>query len=889
MSEEQLIVTPSVFGETGNFLLERELGAGGMGGVYLGRDKMLDRPIAVKVMLKEYGADPEFVEKFKKEAQASARLIHPNIAQVYSYGICDGMPYIVMELVAGGSLGSLMKNTPGNTDIQRVIKLCEQTAQALRTAADQGFVHGDIKPDNILLDANGNAKLVDFGLAAMQKDTDEIWGTPYYIAPEKVRKEVVDFRSDMYNLGGTLYHALTGVAPFEGVDATAVVRKRFEVIPLKPSEIRPELSPQIDDLVMRMLAFNPADRFPSFEALLEEFHKVMSTGLSPTKQMEKPTEVKKAVSAKTASGTKKIMIKPKKRFKLNTTGENLDGDIPPPNVPSIDKNDEEEDDGNIVAKALLAVGGGIAVIAIIFGLIFWSKSAGKAGEKARLQQQIDAGVAELHSTIAKNKVEIEEYAKKFEDFARTGEKVCLKLTEDMKGVLPEEFNGQLKPELSAELLSAIASTNVVAVDTNLVATSQGANSVAAASTMPVSQTVAAAAKVPKFRDPVGDEADPMSPEGEKYLKEKKAWQEEIARLAEEKAKAPKEDASGQEPKREETPTKDGALDFSEVIAHVHELWNRAYSCEAAIIRMNVKFAELTGEIDQLLTVNGADKDTLAKLQDTNNQIIAKFEILKGAEDIKNVRKNIGVIENRADKLLRQTKEKIRIKKLEDERAKAAADEAIRKAAEEARRIKEREELVAKEQKAAKDKFAAFVNTGNFHHLDWRSTARQMNTLKESAQTGEGAVAAGDEISKIEAMKLVHDIFIKHIKGYTFKKKGLRKWTVEDVNERQIVIVGENKKRTVIWSEFYKKFRTNLNELINTFIVKRDVSKLSLLDWSDAMLGSALTMRLICMEEATASNRAIELTKQAVKEFPSCLKKAKMFFPELDFSDVEIEE
>jgi hypothetical protein len=94
---------------------------------------------------------------------------------------------------------------------------------------------------------------------------------------------------------------------------------------------------------------------------------------------------------------------------------------------------------------------------------------------------------------------------------------------------------------------------------------------------------------------------------------------------------------------------------------------------------------------------------------------------------------------------------------------------------------------------------------------------------------------------------------------------------------------------VIWPEFYKKFRTNLNELINTFIVKRDVSKLSLLNWSDAMLGSALTMRLICMEEATAANRGIELAKQAVKEFPSCLKKAKMFFPELDFSDVEIEE
>ena len=197
MSEEQLIPTPGVFGETGNFLLEREMGRGGMGGVYMGRDKMLDRPVAVKVMLKEYGADAEFVEKFKREAQAAARLIHPNIAQIYSYGIADGMPYIAMELVAGGSLDQLMKNAGASIDIPRVMKICEQVAQALRCAADQGLVHGDVKPENVLLDANGNAKLVDFGLAAMQKDTNEIWGTPYYIAPEKVKKEPVDYRADM--------------------------------------------------------------------------------------------------------------------------------------------------------------------------------------------------------------------------------------------------------------------------------------------------------------------------------------------------------------------------------------------------------------------------------------------------------------------------------------------------------------------------------------------------------------------------------------------------------------------------------------------------------------------------------------------------------------------
>ena len=211
---EQLIKTPGLFGENQNFLLERELGRGGMGGVYLGRDKMLDRTVAVKVMLKEFGSDAEFVEKFKKEAQAAAKLIRPNIAQIYSYGISDGMPYIAMELASGGSLFSLMNASSGKIDIQRTLKICQQVAQALQCASDQGLVHGDVKPENILFDANGNAKLVDFGLAAMQKDTEEIWGTPYYIAPEKVKKEVIDFRADMYSLGGTIYHALTGTAPF---------------------------------------------------------------------------------------------------------------------------------------------------------------------------------------------------------------------------------------------------------------------------------------------------------------------------------------------------------------------------------------------------------------------------------------------------------------------------------------------------------------------------------------------------------------------------------------------------------------------------------------------------------------------------------------------------
>ena len=412
---EQLIQTPCTFGENGNFLLERELGTGGMGGVYMGRDKMLDRPVAVKVMLKEYGSDAEFVEKFKKEAQSVARLIHPNIAQVYSYGICDGMPYIAMELATGGSLYSIMQANPGKADVTRVIKICQQVAQALQCATDQGCVHGDVKPENILLDANGNAKLVDFGLAAMQKDTDEIWGTPYYISPEKVKKEPIDFRADMYSLGGTLYHALTGVAPFEGEDSIAVVKKRFLGPPKKPSEIRPDLTPAIDDLVMRMLALNKEDRYPSFEALLEAFKAVLTTGLTKgaTTTTTSGTPVKRPT---TVAGRRTVMMRGRRTTMMKRPG-------------TVKRNLE----------------------------------SGEAGNEGALdeteQRQIVQGYTKARAAVTDTVAHAVKFADEFDEFAQKAVEACEKPTKELAKLLGPEHAKLLKPEPTKELLDAIAATN----------------------------------------------------------------------------------------------------------------------------------------------------------------------------------------------------------------------------------------------------------------------------------------------------------------------------------------------------------------------------------------------------------------------------------------------
>ena len=433
MGEEQLIATPCSFGENGGFLLERELGRGGMGGVYLGRDKMLDRQVAVKVMLKEYGSDAEFVDKFKREAQAAAKLIHPNIAQIYSFGVSGGMPYIAMELVAGGSLDKLMRNSGAETDVARVMKICEQTAQALRCASDSGLVHGDVKPENILLDANGNAKLVDFGLAAMQKDTNEIWGTPYYIAPEKVRKEQVDFRADIYSLGGTLYHALCGVAPFEGEDANAVVRKRFESVPAKPSEVRPGLSPQIDALVMKMLEFDPKDRHPSFEALLADFKKVMTSGLG-------------GGAGAAGDGRKVLKINTKAIANIAETAVAGDG------------GEDDEEGGGLGKKVAIVAGSIVLAIALVVGGLFGYVKMSKSAEERTARELIEDNMRKAKESLAETRKTVEHFGGQIEEMAAAIAKECEEIqvaaAKVMEGAFPKEAIDSLKPAETAELADA---------------------------------------------------------------------------------------------------------------------------------------------------------------------------------------------------------------------------------------------------------------------------------------------------------------------------------------------------------------------------------------------------------------------------------------------------
>lgn len=251
------------------------LGSGGMGSVYRAYDETLARVVAVKVMRKSLGEQPEFIESFRREAQAAAKLNHPNIAQIYSFGQEQGQPYIVMEFVPGKHLDKMIES-PDMLSQPMVMKIGMDIADGLQLAAASNLIHGDIKPENILLDDREVAKLVDFGIASSpDAETKEIWGTPYYISPEKIKREKIDFRSDMYCLGGTLYHAITKHPPFDGEDAMAVVKARLAGPPRPMRDFRPDVDKEVEDIILRMLQLDPAMRYPNYGSLMNDIRQYL--------------------------------------------------------------------------------------------------------------------------------------------------------------------------------------------------------------------------------------------------------------------------------------------------------------------------------------------------------------------------------------------------------------------------------------------------------------------------------------------------------------------------------------------------------------------------------------------------------------------------------------
>lgn len=262
----------------GQFMLVEKMGSGGMGAVYRALDTALNRFVAIKVMKAALGEDSKLVQSFISEAQAAAALNHRNIVQIYSCGQERGQPYIVMELVTGGKMNHMFSRDEPMDEV-RLLKIAVDVAEGLKAANEVGLVHGDIKPENILIDQAGTAKIVDFGLAQFvnaQKERGEIWGTPYYISPERARGNKADHRSDIYSLGATMFHALSGQPPFDGKTAADVVLARLKHPPPNLLELNPHVQTQTVELVERMMAADPYLRYPNSASLKTDMNAALT-------------------------------------------------------------------------------------------------------------------------------------------------------------------------------------------------------------------------------------------------------------------------------------------------------------------------------------------------------------------------------------------------------------------------------------------------------------------------------------------------------------------------------------------------------------------------------------------------------------------------------------
>jgi predicted RNA-binding Zn-ribbon protein involved in translation (DUF1610 family) len=255
-----------------HFELQEPLGSGGMGSVYRALDTTLNRMVALKLLRKEYSADPVFVEQFQREAAVTASINHPYVVKVYSTGEDHGLIYITMELVDKGSLDDLM-GLQGRVPEAQVLGVGIQIAKGLEAALQRGLIHRDIKPGNILFADAHTAKIVDFGLAVLMEHAGKIggdvWGTPYYVAPEKLDHQPEDHRSDIYSLGGSLFHALAGRPPFEAETASMVALKHVKSQAVSLQAFAPDVSSATAFVINKTLFKNPDERYQTYADLIE--------------------------------------------------------------------------------------------------------------------------------------------------------------------------------------------------------------------------------------------------------------------------------------------------------------------------------------------------------------------------------------------------------------------------------------------------------------------------------------------------------------------------------------------------------------------------------------------------------------------------------------------
>ncbi len=264
----------------GRYRLIELLGQGGMATIYRARDNQLERDVAVKLLRPEYGRDPDFLSRFRQEAQAAASLNHPNVVSVFDYGEDEAGPFIVMELIDGEDVSAVIRRT-GALPPRQAGRLTADAARALQVAHQRGIVHRDVKPGNVMVGRDGRVKVTDFGIARALSEAQmtlpgTTLGSVHYFSPEQARGEATTPASDVYSLGIVLYELLTGRRPWEGDSAAAIAMARLSGAVPSPSAVRAGIPPALEAIVRRAMALDPAARYPTGGALAEALDRFLA-------------------------------------------------------------------------------------------------------------------------------------------------------------------------------------------------------------------------------------------------------------------------------------------------------------------------------------------------------------------------------------------------------------------------------------------------------------------------------------------------------------------------------------------------------------------------------------------------------------------------------------
>src|SRR5947209_3215739 len=261
----------------GRYRVKTRIGSGGMADVYCAVDEQLGRDVALKLLHRRFAEDREFVERFRREASSAAGLQHPNVVGVYDRGEWDGTSYIAMEHLEGRTLKQVIADE-APLDPIRAIDLVVQLLRAARFAHKRGVIHRDLKPQNVIVDPESRAKVTDFGIARAgasdMTQTGSIMGTAQYLSPEQAQGLPVDDRSDLYSVGVVLYEMLTGRVPFDGDSAVSIALKQVAEPPRPPRELNPSIPPELEAVVLRAIAKDPAHRFQDADEMITVLDRV---------------------------------------------------------------------------------------------------------------------------------------------------------------------------------------------------------------------------------------------------------------------------------------------------------------------------------------------------------------------------------------------------------------------------------------------------------------------------------------------------------------------------------------------------------------------------------------------------------------------------------------